>query len=163
MFPSHDNRAVEEGRYVSELDAREVMLGSIEEAVSTGRQYLTDLTAMNTHTPFKEPIHTSNLCLTGDTIIRVRSVYDNHEFEIRLDEFNDIFHTSGWEVLSSDAEGKRGWYKVTASALMSHATELIEIEYNGKIVRCTPEHKILTKNRGWVEAQHLEECDELVE
>lgn len=56
------NKAVSEGRYVSELDAREVLLGSIEEAVSTGRQYLTDLTAMNTHTPFKEPIHNSNLC-----------------------------------------------------------------------------------------------------
>ena len=162
-FESLYNKAVEEGRYVSELDAREVLLSSIEEAVSTGRQYLTDLSAMNTHTPFKEPIHNSNLCLTGDTIIRVRSVYDNHEFEIRLDEFNDIFHTSRWEVLSSDVEGERGWYKVTASALMSHATELIEIEYNGEIVRCTPEHKILTKNRGWVEAQHLEECDELVE
>jgi len=61
-FESLYNKAVEEGRYVSELDAREVLLSSIEEAVSTGRQYLTDLSAMNTHTPFKEPIHNSNLC-----------------------------------------------------------------------------------------------------
>ena len=52
---------------------------------------------------------------------------------------------------------------MTASALMSHATELIEIEYNGKTIQCTPEHKILTKNRGWVKAEDLQESDELVE
>lgn len=56
------NKAVEEGRFVSELNAREVLLSSIEEAVSTGRQYLTDLTAANIHTPIKNPIYNSNLC-----------------------------------------------------------------------------------------------------
>ena len=157
------NKAVSEGRYVSELDAREVLLGSIEEAVSTGRQYLTDLTAMNTHTPFKEPIHNSNLCVTGDTVIRVRPTHDKHEFDITIEEFNRIFHTSEWEVLTADANGVRKWEKVSASAMTAIVDELIEIEFNGKVVRCTPSHQILTKNRGWVEAQHLVETDELVD
>ena len=43
------------------------------------------------------------------------------------------------------------------------AEELIEIECeNGNFIRCTPEHKILTK-RGWVEAQFLEVTDEIEE
>jgi len=32
----------------------------------------------------------------------------------------------------------------------------------GKVVECTPDHKIFTQNRGWVEAQHLTEEDELL-
>ena len=157
------DKAVAEGRHAEELDAREVLLSSIEEAVSTGRQYLVDLTAMNRHTPFVEPIHNSNLCVTGDTNIRVRSISDNHEFDIAIEEFNRIFHTSKWEVLTANVDGARKWERVSASDMTAVANELIEIEFNGKVVRCTPEHKILTKNRGWVEAQHLVETDELVD
>ena len=42
--------------------------------------------------------------------------------------------------------------------------ELLELEFdNGKRVRCTKDHRFMTKNRGEVEAQHLTEDDELVE
>jgi len=42
--------------------------------------------------------------------------------------------------------------------------EIIELEFeNGKIIRCTKEHKFLTKNRGWVESQYLTENDDIVE
>lgn len=42
--------------------------------------------------------------------------------------------------------------------------ELFELEFdNGKKIRCTKDHKFLTKNRGWVEAQHLTEEDDLQE
>lgn len=42
--------------------------------------------------------------------------------------------------------------------------ELVVLELdNGKLVECTPEHQLLTKNRGWVEAQFLYSDDELME
>lgn len=42
--------------------------------------------------------------------------------------------------------------------------EIIELEFeNSKIIRCTKEHKFLTNNRGWVEAQYLNEDDDIVE
>lgn len=40
--------------------------------------------------------------------------------------------------------------------------KLIKINLeNGEYIKCTPEHKIYTKNRGWIEAQFLKESDEL--
>ena len=42
--------------------------------------------------------------------------------------------------------------------------EIIQLEFeNGKIISCTKDHKFLTKNRGWVAAEHLEEVDDVVE
>jgi DNA polymerase III alpha subunit len=42
--------------------------------------------------------------------------------------------------------------------------DILEIEFDdGRKVKCTKDHKFLTKDRGWVEAQHLTEDDELVE
>jgi len=42
--------------------------------------------------------------------------------------------------------------------------ELLEIEFeNGKIIRCTKDHKFLTTNRGWVEAENLTEEDDVSE
>jgi hypothetical protein len=40
--------------------------------------------------------------------------------------------------------------------------ELYVIEVNGQTVTVTGEHPFYTKNRGWVEAQHLTEDDELL-
>lgn len=41
--------------------------------------------------------------------------------------------------------------------------DILELEFDdGRKVKCTKDHKFLTKNRGWVEAQHLTEDDELV-
>lgn len=41
--------------------------------------------------------------------------------------------------------------------------DILELEFDdGRKVKCTKDHKFLTKNRGWVEAQQLTEDDELV-
>lgn len=41
-------------------------------------------------------------------------------------------------------------------------SELIEVEFtDGTTIRCTPNHKIWTDSRGWVEAQHLSSLDKL--
>ena len=42
--------------------------------------------------------------------------------------------------------------------------DIIELEFeNKKVIRCTKDHKFLTHNRGWVEAQDLSHEDEIVE
>ena len=41
--------------------------------------------------------------------------------------------------------------------------EIIELYFGEIIIRCTKDHKFLTKNRGWVEAQYLTEEDDVIE
>lgn len=56
------NKAVSENRMHSFVNARDILKGAVNQAIETGRHYYTNLTEMNTHTPFNEPIHQSNLC-----------------------------------------------------------------------------------------------------
>ena len=68
-------------------------------------------------------------------------------------------------ILSYNQETLEKEYKlITNFGMTNPDAELLEIEdeTTGFKLQCTPEHKILTKNRGWVEAQHLTEKDELV-
>ncbi|ASD50517.1 ribonucleotide reductase of class Ia (aerobic), alpha subunit [Acidovorax phage ACP17] len=50
------------GRPKKWLNARSVLISAIDEAFETGRHYLHMFDEMNTHTPFKDPIRSSNLC-----------------------------------------------------------------------------------------------------
>lgn len=47
------------------------------------------------------------------------------------------------------------WDKGTQNCIKIHFE-------NGKTLTCTPEHRILTKNRGWVEAQDIVENDDIM-
>lgn len=53
---------------------------------------------------------------------------------------------------------------VTATHHYDVDEDILELEFeNGKIIRCTKDHKFLTRNRGWVQAQYLSEDDDIVE
>lgn len=56
------NKAVKEKRYHSVVNARDILVRALMESVGTGRHYWHYATAVNQHTPFKEPIKQSNLC-----------------------------------------------------------------------------------------------------
>lgn len=58
------------------------------------------------------------------------------------------------------------WSPIEAAQLTRPNAELIEIEidtiHGVKVIRCTPDHPIYTKNRGYVRADELTEDDDLV-
>lgn len=62
IFESLYNKYLEEDKFTTFENARDILLGALEESIDTGRHYFTNLTEINTHTPFKEYIRQSNLC-----------------------------------------------------------------------------------------------------
>ena len=135
----------------------------MNERAGTGRIYITNIDHMNTHGAFKEdvaPIVSSNLCLTGDAIVNV--IKDGKKVNITLKDL--VMSDSDYLVLSKNLLTDEFEYKkITAKALTKKSAKLIKITDNvsGKSIRCTPEHKVYTKNRGYVSAYELNENDEL--
>lgn len=135
----------------------------MNERAGTGRIYITNIDHMNTHGAFKEdvaPIVSSNLCLTGDAIVNV--IKDGKKVNITLKDL--VMSDSDYLVLSKNLLTDEFEYKkITAKALTKKSAKLIKITDNvsGKSIRCTSEHKVYTKNRGYVSAYELNENDEL--
>ena len=132
----------------------------VTQSFETGRHYLHNFEEMNRHTPFKEPIHSSNLCLSGDTMIRV--IKNGIHETVRLD--TPGLAGTGYSVLSRDLEtGEIVHKEITAHALMRRKAKVLKITdvESGKSIVCTPDHKVFTLNRGWVMAGELKPDDRL--
>ena len=116
-----------------------------------------------------------NPCVTGDTLVDVKDhgvtiggnmLSDGVEYQIRMDALVDLFQNSTNPPMVKTMNKETGaieWKALEGAMLTRKNAELIEIETDcGQVLRCTPDHEIWTKNRGYVEAKDLLETDELV-
>ena len=85
------NEFVDSGNVKKFVPARNIILGALTEAYDTGRHYLCNIDLMNHHTPFKDKITGSNLCLEialathgYKDITELYSTSDNVQGEIGL-------------------------------------------------------------------------------
>ena len=134
----------------------------VEERKNTGRIYLMNVDHANDHGSFiKEvaPIRMSNLCcVSGETYVTVEMA-DGSIQDIMIKNV-----TTDMRVLSrNNKTGKDEFRQVKASAMTRKNASLMKItDENGNSIVCTPDHRIYTKNRGYVEAQNILETDELL-
>jgi hypothetical protein len=133
----------------------------MQERKDTGRIYLMNVDHANDHGSFiKElaPIRMSNLCVSGDTWITVQK-NDGSIEDIQIKDA-DV----NMKVFSRNIKiGKNEFRQIKAAAMTRENAPLMKItDENNNSITCTPEHKIYTKNRGYVEAKHLLETDELL-
>lgn len=92
-----------------------------------------------------------NPCIIGDTIIQTT---DGPKM------IKDLVGTQP-DVLCMSNEGKLIIKKATKVWKTRKNANLVEVDFNrGKLI-CTPDHKIFTRNRGWVEAKDLHSGDKL--
>ena len=97
-------------------------------------------------------------CLVGDTLI------STNKGELRLDEvvnrvtMGDTIYAKTYNVETGKIEEN----KILAGAMTRKNAKLLKVKYDGKEIICTPDHKIFTKNRGYVEAKDLLKDDILV-
>lgn len=147
------------------IKAKELWKKMLRVLFETGHPWMTfkdnsNLRYSNAH---EGTIHSSNLCLTGDSL--VYAIIEKMPVKISLQELNDLFcYSSDIKVLSfNSGNGQAEYQKITASALTKKNANLIKITdaASGKSIRCTSDHKIFTVNRGYVEAKNLKPEDVL--
>ena len=150
------------------MSAEEVFKGGIlKERTDTGRIYLMYVDNVQRQGPFDtkiHPIYQSNLCcVTGDT--QVTFQHENGSVEqISMASAVERFELGGLTTskIKSCRNGGTSWENVSAAIKTKTVTELYEIEdENSNVLRCTGDHLVFTKNRGYVRADELVETDEL--
>lgn len=120
--------------------------------------------------------HTTNPCITGDTILNVKDhsvildgkiISEGVEYTMSIKDYVELYNQNPNNaplVLSQDIEsGEKKYSRVSGAELTRKNADIIQIELdNGKILKCTPDHKIYTSNRGYIEAKDLTEEDDIV-
>lgn len=136
----------------------------VKERTDTGRIYMVFIDNVQRQGPFDtkvHPIYQSNLCIAGDSKVVVTDGAD--ELELSMEELAFVYSSGdpGLFIKSVNDDGQICFSRLENVWATKETSELIEIEADGRVLRCTPDHQILTM-RGWIEAQHLLEDDVLV-
>jgi ribonucleoside-diphosphate reductase alpha chain len=160
-YEENYNKAVELG-LGKKVKAQEIWSKIIESQIETGVPYLSSKDNANRKTNHQNigTIKQSNLCcLTGDVILNVErenGVIENISIKdvIELIECSEKLKVKSKDGLFVD---------ILTGKLTRKKSEIMEIidEGTGFSVKCTPDHLIFTKNRGYVRADELNENDEL--
>jgi ribonucleoside-diphosphate reductase alpha chain len=147
-------------------EKRKIWSKVIKKRFESGYPYIMFSDTANKNAPqiYKDKgltVHNSNLCVTGDTLITIL-INDLEERQIQIKDLTfymkkfDNVKVKGYNI----EEQKVEFEKIEAFAQTGETDELYEIEDElGNIIRCTPEHQIYTKNRGYVMAKDLKEDD----
>lgn len=147
---------------------REIWAKVLRKRRESGYPYLFFTDTVNNNKPqvLKDkdiPIHASNLCLKGDSIIEVMFPFYSESSKIDIETFVKLWSIGG-VAPGTKVKTENGFCEVSAAAQTGSTKEMIRITDNdtGKSIECTPDHKIFTQNRGWVMAKDLREDDDLL-
>ena len=171
------------------IGAQELFLDLLKERAETGRIYIMNIDHCNSHSSYLDKVNMSNLCVAGDTKIYVEvdlgkpDIFDlcesiatdyaelksNVSFTIKIEDLQKLID-SGIEINSIKVASHSfdnnffTMQPITAFAQTSPKAKVMRItdEESGKSIVVTPDHKVFTKNRGYVMAKDLTETDELM-
>ncbi len=140
------------------VNADELFSNVLMERNNTGRIYIMNVDHSNTHSSFKEKeatIYQSNLCVSQSSKITV--TYDNKIEIISVSDLNSLFQNrKDVQILSFNETSLCNEFKVVMGVQKTgESRDVIKIVCEDKEVVCTPDHKIFTHNRGYVESQDL--------
>ncbi len=147
-------------------DAIERYQKALKLKMITGKGYFFFVDKVNRQAPqmYKDKgleIKASNLCLTGDTLIKIKIA--DAVNSIKLEDFVRYYTLNSTVQVQTYLDGNVHWSSVSAAAQTAVVTELYVIVTANSTIRCTGNHKIFTVNRGYVEAKDLTETDYLLD
>lgn len=151
------------------MSAEEVFKnGVLKERTDTGRIYIMNTDNVMAQGPFDpkyHPIYQSNLCcITGDTLVTLKNSTTGEVMNISVDKlcndtaFDAAFEKFGdWLIKSYDSTGIV-WEEMSNIFYTKHETAFVHISFentNSSVLKCTTDHRVFTRNRGYVEAAQL--------
>ena len=102
----------------------------------------------------------TNPCVTGDTLLKT------NKGEMSMKELVERYNLgeNDFKVLSMNTNTFEVEYKEVENALLTRENaNIIEIECeDGNMLKLTPDHKVFTENRGYVNASNLREDDIII-
>lgn len=163
----YDLKCPHSGKVYETLSARSVWEDLLETRFLTGEPFLTKIDLINRLLPETQrrlglKCRGSNLCLAGDTKVTILRAGENSQPEDATLE--SVVGTKQLKVLSYNHKTKQTEFKkITNSALMNKSAKVLRLTdtESSKQLVCTPEHKVWTKNRGYVMAKDLKATDKL--
>lgn len=128
--------------------AREIATKALVESAETGRIYMHYVDEANRHTPFKETIYSSNLCVAPET--KILTDKGNIEISTLTDQKVNVWNGEEWSETIVRKTGEN--------------QKLIKVEFsNGETIECTPYHKFYLEGKEEpVEASDLKVDDVLI-
>ena len=131
------------------VNAREFVIYARQQAFECGTHYEMWIDEANRHTPFKDPIHSSNLCVAGNTKIRT----DKGEVDIKskVNQMVNVWNGEEWSKVTVRKTGEnKKLYRVWT--------------WDNKYLDCTAEHRWYIQGRDdYVETKDLPTGSKTVE
>jgi len=160
-YEENYNKAVSLG-LGKKVKAQEIWSKIIESQVETGVPYLAAKDSANRKTNHQNigVIKQSNLCcLTGDTDLIIQRENGKIEILSLMKVIELIECSESLKIKSKDGK----FVDVLTGKMTRENSDILEItdEETGFSIKCTPDHLIYTKNRGYVKAEDLQENDTL--
>ena len=152
------------GRVRKTVKARDLWRQIAEAAwacADPGMQFHTTINEWHT-SPAGGPIRASNPCFTGDTRIATdKGLIQFRDLVIRVAD-GETFSVFTHDATSEDARAETIQLSKPTQFMTTGTNEILLLEFSdGRTLRCTPNHRLWTANRGWVRADTLEEDDKV--
>lgn len=160
-FETQYQKAVDLG-LGEKVNPKTIWIAILDSQIQSGVPYIAFKDHVNKKSNQKNigTIKSSNLCcLDGNTIVTVKDI-SNNIYDITIkDLVVKINNLESFEILSENGI----FEPILIADKTKEDTDVIEItdELSGYSITCTPDHRIFTKNRGYVRADELTEIDEL--
>lgn len=103
----------------------------------------------------EKPLKIADHCLGGDTMVDTKE----GSFKIR-----DLIGKEGYIWSYSRILHRKVLRKFTDVRMTRKSAKIYKVTFtDGRVLRCTGEHRILTANRGWVQAKYLTTSDRILD